>query len=47
MQYTTDTIRRIFREKLPALKPLRNIGMKLTNDLPLLKNLLVRYAIGA
>ena len=47
MQYTTDTIRRIFREKLPALKPLRNIGMKLTNDLPVLKNLLVRYAIGA
>ena len=47
MQYTTDTIRRIFREKLPALKPLRNFGMKLTNALPVLKNLLVRYAIGA
>ena len=47
MQYTTDTIRRIFREKLPALTPLRNIGMKLTNNLPVLKNLLVRYAIGA
>jgi len=47
MQYTTDTIRRIFREKLPGLKPLRNFGMKLTNALPVLKNLLVRYAIGA
>lgn len=47
MQYTTDTIRRIFREKLPALKPLRNVGMNLTNALPVLKNLLVRYAIGA
>ena len=47
MQYTTDTIRRIFREKLAPLKPLRNFGMKLTNALPVLKNLLVRYAIGA
>lgn len=47
MQYTTDTIRRIFRERLPALKPLRNFGMNLTNALPVLKNLLVRYAIGA
>jgi len=47
MQYTTDTIRRIFREKLPGLKPLRNFGMNLTNALPVLKNLLVRYAIGA
>ena len=47
MQYTTDTIRRIFRERLPGLKPLRNFGMKLTNALPVLKNLLVRYAIGA
>ena len=47
MQYTTDTICRIFREKLPGLKPLRNFGMNLTNALPVLKNLLVRYAIGA
>jgi 2-polyprenyl-6-methoxyphenol hydroxylase-like FAD-dependent oxidoreductase len=47
MQYTTDTIRRIFRERLPGLKPLRNFGMNLTNALPVLKNLLVRYAIGA
>ncbi len=47
MQYTTDTLRRLFREKLPGLKPLRNIGMNLTNALPVVKNLLVRYAIGA
>ena len=47
IQYTTDTIRRLFRERLPGLKPLRNLGMNLTNALPLLKNQLVRYAIGA
>jgi len=47
MQYTTDTLRRLFREKLPGLKTLRNIGMNLTNALPVAKNLLVRYAIGA
>jgi len=46
-QYTTDTLRRLFREKLPGLKALRNIGMNLTNALPVAKNLLVRYAIGA
>ena len=46
MQYTTDTLRRLFREKLPGLKPLRNLGMNLTNALPVLKNQLVRYALG-
>ncbi|WP_301103060.1 UbiH/UbiF family hydroxylase [Propionivibrio sp.] len=47
MQYTTHTLRRLFREKLPGLRPLRNIGMSLTNALPVLKNSLVRYALGA
>jgi len=47
MQYTTHTIRRLFREKLPGLKPLRNIGLNVTNALPVVKNLLVRYALGA
>ncbi|MFZ4536420.1 UbiH/UbiF family hydroxylase [Propionivibrio sp.] len=47
MQYTTHTLRRLFREKLPGLKSLRNIGMNLTNALPVVKNLLVRYALGA
>jgi ubiquinone biosynthesis UbiH/UbiF/VisC/COQ6 family hydroxylase len=47
MQTTTHTLRRLFRENLPGLKPLRNIGMNLTNALPVLKNLLVRYALGA
>ena len=47
MQYTTHTLRWLFREKLPGLKPLRNIGMNLSNALPVLKGLLVRYALGA
>jgi 2-polyprenyl-6-methoxyphenol hydroxylase-like FAD-dependent oxidoreductase len=47
MQTTTHTLRRLFRENLPGLKPLRNIGMNLTNALPVLKNQLVRYALGA
>ena len=46
LQYSTDALRRLFREKLPGLKPLRNIGMNLTNALPVLKNQLVRYALG-
>ena len=47
MQTTTHTLRRLFRDNLPGLKPLRNIGMNLTNRLPVIKNLLVRYALGA
>ena len=47
MQYTTHTLRVLFREKLPGLKPLRNIGLNLTNALPIVKNQLVRYALGA
>jgi 2-octaprenylphenol hydroxylase len=47
MQYTTHTLRRLFDEKLPGLKTLRNVGMNLTNALPVVKNQLVRYALGA
>ena len=47
MQTATDTLRRLFRAKLPGLRPLRNIGMNLTNTLPVVKNQLVRYALGA
>ena len=47
MQYTTHTLRRLFSEKLPGLKTLRNAGMNLTNALPVVKNQLVRYALGA
>ena len=47
MQYTTHTLRRLFDEKLPGLKTLRNVGMNLTNALPVVKTQLVRYALGA
>lgn len=47
MQTATHTLRRMFREELPGLGPLRNFGMNLTNRLPVVKNLLVRYALGA
>lgn len=47
MQTTTDGLRRLFRANPPGLKPLRNLGLGLTNALPFAKNLLVRYALGA
>ena len=47
MQTATDGLRRLFRESVPGLRPLRNAGMRLTNQLPYLKNTLVRYALGA
>ncbi len=46
MQGTTDMLRRLFREKLPVLPLLRNTGLTLTNAIPPIKNLLVRYALG-
>ncbi|MBU1364053.1 MAG: UbiH/UbiF family hydroxylase [Gammaproteobacteria bacterium] len=47
MQATTDSLRRLFKESSPALRPLRNFGMNMANGLPLIKNALVRYALGA
>lgn len=47
MQTTTDGLRRLFREAAPGLRPLRNLGLNLTNGLPVIKNALVRYALGA
>lgn len=47
MQTTTDGLRRLFREAAPGLRPLRNLGLNLTNGLPFIKNALVRYALGA
>ncbi|SBT08441.1 Ubiquinone biosynthesis hydroxylase, UbiH/UbiF/VisC/COQ6 family [Candidatus Accumulibacter aalborgensis] len=46
LQTTTHALHQLFRNDFPGLKPLRKLGMNLTNGLPLLKNLLVRYAIG-
>src|SRR5574343_706936 len=47
MQSTTDGLRRLFRDSSSGLRPLRNLGLNLTNGLPILKNALVRYALGA
>ncbi|MBW7901005.1 MAG: UbiH/UbiF family hydroxylase [Rhodocyclaceae bacterium] len=46
LQTATDALRRLFKTDLPGLRPLRNLGMNLTNALPLLKNTLARYALG-
>ncbi|HLO62545.1 MAG TPA: UbiH/UbiF family hydroxylase [Azonexus sp.] len=47
MQTTTDRLRRLFKESSPGLRPLRNLGLNVTNGLPFIKNALVRYALGA
>ena len=47
MQTTTHALHKLFRQDFPGFKPLRNLGLNLTNSLPVLKNSLVRYAIGA
>ncbi len=46
LQYSTDGLRRLFRDTHSPLRPLRNLGLNLTNRLPMVKNLLVRYALG-
>lgn len=47
MQTATHLLHRLFHETLPGVKTLRNAGMSLTNRLPWLKDLCVRYAAGA
>lgn len=47
MQTTTDTLRRLFRANPPGLAPLRNLGLSITDKLGPVKNILVRYALGA
>lgn len=47
MQTSTHALHRLFSESLPGVKLLRNMGLNLTNRLPVVKNLLVRYALGA
>ncbi|MCK6405238.1 MAG: UbiH/UbiF family hydroxylase [Rhodocyclaceae bacterium] len=46
LQTGTDALRRLFKSDLPGAQPLRNLGLNLTNRLPLLKNVLTRYALG-
>lgn len=47
MQTVTHTLHELFRQELPVLGVLRNLGMNLTNALPVVKNQFVRYAVGA
>jgi len=47
LQTTTDGLSRLFASSSPLLRPLRNIGLGLTDRLPVAKSFLVRYALGA
>lgn len=45
LQYTTHGLNRLFKPADPFLSGLRNLGLNLTNRLPVVRNALVRYAI--
>lgn len=47
MQGTTHLLHELFANDLPGLAALRNFGMNLADRLPVVKNLLIRYAIGS
>ncbi len=50
LQTVTDTLHRLFREPRDPMSPwpvLRNMGMSLTNRLPVIKDMLVRYALAS
>ena len=47
MQATTHALHHLFQQDFPGFRTLRNLGMNLTNALPVVKNMLVRYATGA
>lgn len=44
LQYATHGLSRLFASNNPLLGSLRNVGLNLTGRLPVLKNVLVRYA---
>ena len=46
LQWTTHGLQRLFRPRHPVLACLRNLGLNLTDSLPVLRNTLVRYALG-
>ncbi|MGH8678602.1 MAG: UbiH/UbiF family hydroxylase [Burkholderiales bacterium] len=46
MAYTTDGLHRLFASQLPGIAWLRNTGLRLTDNLPTLKRLLVKHAAG-
>ena len=45
MQTTTDGLNRLFRPTDPVVARLRNFGLNLTNAVPVVRNMLVRYAV--
>jgi 2-polyprenyl-6-methoxyphenol hydroxylase-like FAD-dependent oxidoreductase len=47
LQTLTDSLHDLFRPATGSLTRLRNFGLNLTNTLPVLKNLLVRYALAS
>lgn len=46
LQSVTDGLQRLFAPQLPPLAWLRNTGLNLTDRLPVLRDALVRYALG-
>ena len=46
LQSATHALQRLFRPRNPALALLRNVGLNLTNALPVVRDALVRYALG-
>ncbi|MCK0509505.1 UbiH/UbiF family hydroxylase [Aromatoleum anaerobium] len=46
LQYTTHALNRLFGTANPVLVVLRNVGMNLTDRLPVVRHALVRYAAG-
>jgi ubiquinone biosynthesis UbiH/UbiF/VisC/COQ6 family hydroxylase len=47
LQTLTDSLHDLFRPATSSLTRLRNFGLNLTNTLPVVKNLLVRYALAS
>ena len=45
MQTTTDGLNRLFRPTDPLVARIRNFGLNLTNAVPVVRNMLVRYAV--
>ena len=46
LQSATHGLQRLFRPQHPALSAIRNLGLNLVDSLPVVRNLLVRYALG-
>ena len=47
LQLATDGLQRLFAPDLRLLSAVRNLGLNLTNGIPVIKDLLVRYALSA